>query len=122
MQKAMLRPTPPSALRASPRINGSAAPVCPTSRSQAIPPQPPVRRPGLPKVNDLPSVINTLNQIINIINNEWNDPQDFQEKTRGTEIVRIYNPNDHEQWVDVERINYLRLDDEVTGGHIIWKY
>jgi hypothetical protein len=119
MNKAMLRPTPQVALRASPRTNGSAAPVCPTSRSQAIPPQPPVRRPGFAMVNDLPSVINTLNQIIMMLNNPADN---FQEVQRVTDTVRVFNPNDNQQWVDVERIMYLNLRDENTGGQIIWKY
>jgi hypothetical protein len=119
MQKAMMRPTPQVALRASPRTNGSAAPVCPISRSQAIPPQPPRKRPGLVMVNDLPSVINTVNQIVMMLNGE---PDNFQEQSRTTEVVRVFNPNDSEQWVDVERINYLRLEDPVNGGHVTWEY
>jgi hypothetical protein len=119
MNKAMLRPTPQTALRASPRINGSAAPVCPTSRSQAIPPQPPLKRPGLTKVNDLPSVINVLNQIVMMLNNQ---PDNYQEVNRVTQTVRIYNPNDHEQYVDVERINFLKLNDPVNGGFVTWEY
>jgi len=101
------------------RTNGSAAPVCPTVRSQAIPPQPSVKRPGLPRVYDLPSVINTLNQIIYMLNNP---PDNFQEVQRVTEVVRVFNPNDNQQWVDVERINYLKLTDKDTGGQINWEY
>lgn len=120
MTKAMLRPTPQVALRAAaPRINGSAAPVCPISRSQAIPPQPPLKRPGLTMVNDLPSVINVLNQIVMMLNNP---PMNFQEVQRVTETVRVFNPNDKEQYVDVERINYLQLNDQATGGKVVWEY
>lgn len=119
MPKAMLRPTPQVALRAAAPKNGSAAPVCPTSRSQAIPLQPPVKRPGLARVYDLPSVINTLNQIIYMLNGQ---PQNFQEVQRVTEVVRVFNPNDNSQWVDVERINFLRLNDQITGGQVVWEY
>lgn len=101
------------------RINGSVAPVCPTVRSQAIPPQAPITKPGLPRVYDLPSVINTLNQIIYMLNNP---PDNFQEVQRVTEVVRVFNPNDNQQWVDVERINFLRLDDKNTGGHVTFEY
>ena len=100
-------------------VNGSVAPVCPVSRPQAIPPQAPPKRPGLSRVNDLPSVINVLNQIINMLNNP---PDSYQEVSRVTEVVRVYNPNDKNQYVDVERINFLRLDDVVNGGQVVWKY
>lgn len=100
-------------------INGSVAPVCPVSRSQGVPGQPPVKRPGLPMVNDLPSVISTLNQIIIMLNAP---PQNFVEVDRATEIVRVYNPKDREQWVDVERINYLQMADPRLGGQWTWEY
>ena len=100
-------------------VNGSVAPVCPISRSQAIPPQSPKTIPGLTRVNDLPSVINNLNLIINYLNA---GPDDFKEKVRVTDVVRVYNPNDREQWVDVERISFLRLDDPTTGGHVTFEY
>jgi hypothetical protein len=119
MHKAMPRPIPRTALRASPRTNGSAAPVCPISQSQAVPPQPPRKLPGLPKVTDLPSVINVLNQIVMMLNNPVSN---YTEIERVTTPVRIYNPNDSEQWVDVDRITFLNLEDSVTGGQIIWKY
>ena len=100
-------------------VNGSVAPVCPISRSQAVPAQPLIKRPGLPMVNELPSVINALNQIIIMLNNP---PQNFVENRRVTETVRVYNPNDREQWVDVERINYLQMVDPRLGGQWAWEY
>jgi hypothetical protein len=119
MSKAMPRPIPQTALRASLRTNGSAAPVCPISQSQAVPPQPPRKIPGLPKVTDLPSAINVLNQIIMMLNNP---PADFREVQRVTDTVRIYNPNDKEQWVDVERIMFTRLTDPNSDSQVVWEY
>ena len=104
--------------RAAP-VNQSVAPVCPISRSQAVPAQPPRKRPGLPLVNDLPSVINTLNQIIIMLNDL---PDQYVETKRVTETVRVYNPQDHEQWVDVERINYVQWDNLTPEGQITWEY
>jgi hypothetical protein len=104
--------------RAAP-VNQSVAPVCPVSQSQAIPPQPPIKRPGLPPVQDLPSVINVLNQIIMMLNT---GPDNYRETQRVTEVVRVYNPNDKEQWVDVERIMFTRLNDPVNGGSVVWEY
>lgn len=124
MNKAMPRPTPQAALRASPRINGSAAPICPTVRSQAIPPQPPKKIPAIPWVNDLPSVINAVNQLIMIQNNYalTQDQPRWVETSRVTNTVRVFNPNDKEQWVDVERISNLTFQDQATDGYFNWDY
>jgi hypothetical protein len=47
--------------------NGSAAPVCPISRSQAAPGMPGIRVPMVPKATDLPSAIQAANTIKNIL-------------------------------------------------------
>lgn len=44
----------------------------------------------------------------------------FIEVHRVTSRVRVYNPNDHEQYVDVERINQLVLRDNITGALWVW--
>jgi hypothetical protein len=109
-------------------VNGSVAPVCPVSRSQA-----PVARAALPiavvRPTDLPSAIAAINQLITIVNTPtiFNNmvefpPQRWQEVFRNTEIVRVYNPNDKEQWVDVERITNVVWQDSVTETVIPWEY
>lgn len=49
--------------------NGSVAPVCPISRSQAVPGQPGIMLPSIPKAMDLPSVIMAVNAITQILIN-----------------------------------------------------
>jgi hypothetical protein len=45
------------------KVNGSAAPVCPISRDQAVPGMPGRRMPPVPLVQDLPSVLAAVNQL-----------------------------------------------------------
>lgn len=47
-------------------------------------------------------------------------PERWTENARVTETVRIFNPDDHEQFVDVERINKLTMKDKVTGETWTW--
>ena len=105
------------------QMNGSVAPVCPIVRSQPIPGQPPTKRSAIPPATDLPSALRAINQLINI--NNYLDPlqvPQWVEQSRTTQTVRIYNPNDKEQWVDVERINSLTFADDNTGGLWQWTY
>lgn len=44
----------------------------------------------------------------------------WTEVQRVTEQVRIYNPNDHEQYVDILQINLLEMRDNLTGATWIW--
>lgn len=116
-------PNPPLRVSAL-AVNGSAAPSCPTVRSQPPPPQPPKKIPAIPKATDLPSVINAVNQLIMIQNNYAlaQDLPRWVETNRVTTPVRIFNPNDKEQWVDVERISNLEFQDQATDGYFNWNY
>lgn len=42
------------------------------------------------------------------------------EKSRQKAVVRVYNPDDHDQYVDVEQINQLVMEDQVTGATWVW--
>ncbi len=44
----------------------------------------------------------------------------WSEAARVVETVRVYNPNDREQYVDVEQINQLKMRDKVTGEQWTW--
>lgn len=108
-------------------VNGSVAPVCPISRSQA--PSAKAATPiAIPRPTDLPSAINAINQLITILNplmqNNFFFPQvpDWQEVDRKTTVVRIFNPNDQQQWVDVERITNLTFQDQSTDALFQWNY
>lgn len=102
-------------------MNGGVAPVCPVSRSQAVANQPPTTPSAIPLANDLPSAIRAINQIINIFNLNPLVPQ-WQEVQRTVTPVRIFNPNDNQQWVDVERIAQVTFQDQTTNGLFQWTY
>lgn len=111
--------------------NGSVAPVCPVSRSQA-----PIARAAAPvaitRPIDLPSAIQAINQIITMFNPPIPNNMfifgvpgyipTWQEVYRKTVPVRIYNPNDNTQWVDVERIQNLVFQDQTTNAYFQWNY
>ena len=116
-------------------VNGSVAPVCPTSRSQAPSGMPGVVTPAIPRATDLPSAIQAINQLIMMlqqpthpnmflqINNTMPFPMSrWVETNRVTTKVRIFNPNDNSQWVDVERISNLTFTDRSNNDKFNWAY
>jgi hypothetical protein len=109
-------------------VNGSVAPTCPISRSQV-----PIARPAtpiaIPRAIDLPSAINAINQLIMLNNNliqnnlvEYPYIPKWKEVHRVKTVVRVSNPNDPEQWVDVERISNLVFQDRSTNALFQWAY
>jgi hypothetical protein len=119
--------------RAAGTGNGAVAPVCPTSKSQAIPGAPGPLLPMPPPAVDLPSAIQAINQLRQIINFIVNPPQNinlslripaprWQETNRKMVTQRVYNPDDRSMWVDVEHIAMLEMTDQVTGGMMQFLY
>lgn len=45
----------------------------------------------------------------------------WNEVNRTTEKVRVFNPQDKEQYVDVQRINSITMQDSITGEQWLWK-
>jgi hypothetical protein len=141
---APVRVLPPNLNMPGPRMptargtgNGSVAPVCPISKSQAIVGSPGPLLPMPPRAVDLPSAINAINQLSQIIlqltnpsttiNNSLRIQQpsvtgNWSETGRVTQIQRVFNPNDSSQWVDVERINQLTMTQDATGDVLKWNY
>lgn len=119
------------------------APFCKRSTDQVIA-QPPIKRlPAIPPPNDLQSAINAINMLINYVyqlsgqigptgpQGDRGSPGQpgrppnqnvgrWIETNRATEKVKIYNPDDHDQWVEVLRTNSLTMRDSVTGE--LWQY
>lgn len=120
----------------------SVAPVCYVEPTVA-----PVdaHTPNLPAIptaqpNDMGSIIAALNALkmaFELLAGQRKQPAPFtgggllksakaQKKGRWVEIqrivkpVRVFNPNDHSQYVDVQRTEKLVLQDSVTGE--IWLY
>jgi hypothetical protein len=102
--------------------NQSVAPVCPITRSEVPPTQPGIKIPFIPKATDLDSAIAAINKLIDIINQDSAEPSiRWLEKERSTQIVRVTNPEDEDQWVDVERITRLVMEDQDTGDLWVWE-
>ena len=103
-------------------VNESIAPVCPITRSEVPPSQPGIRLPSIPRATDLDSAIKAINAIGDIINEESSGAGiRWLEQYRVTAIVRIFNPEDDSQWVDVERIMKLVMEDQITGELWVWE-
>lgn len=116
-----------------------AAPVC------HIPPVPPAttqptgtRLPSIPAATDLSSALRAIaamrqaiqqlsnqitkdNGVINGFRQDRNQGATWTEDSRVTETVRVTNPQDENQYVDVERINSLSMKNRDTGQTWKWK-
>lgn len=115
------------------------APICHIPPENPTIPQPGVRSlPAIPVATDLTSAfaaINAMRLIIQTITNQ-NDRDNgtqinnFQtrpdknvtwvEDSRKTEKVKVYNPDDDSQFIEVERINQLVMKDKNTGNKWTW--
>lgn len=115
------------------------APVCHIAPENSRIPQPAVRGlPAIPIATDLQSALAAINAMRLIIQKITNQNQDdngtqinnFQmkpdksttwaEDSRKTETVKVYNPDDHSQFIEVERINQLVMKDKTTGNKWTW--
>lgn len=115
------------------------APVC------TLPNQPPTfdstspSLPSIPPATDLQSTItavNALRQYIignrgggppqnntaktNRTSNQKKDTSNFVEIKRNTTKVKVYNPDDHTQWVEVKQITMLTFKNKATGETWTW--
>jgi hypothetical protein len=108
--------------------NGSVAPVCPVSRDEAVPGGPGLLLPTPPPAFDLPSAILAINQLRQIVNILINPPPNVNlqlkvafpkpvwvETNRNMVTQRVFNPDDHSMWVDVQHIAMLDMTDKTTG-------
>lgn len=115
------------------RLIVSNAPVCninaPLPSAQ---PQVP-RLPTIPVATDLPSAlaaINAMRQTIQAMTNQFGFGPMGAVKTqavlkelvskRTTETVRVENPQDSSQFVDVKQINHLEFQDSSSGQRLVW--
>lgn len=101
--------------------------------------QPPIQSaPQIPVANDLPSAlqaIQSMSQILQVIINQLPGPNNiiqqnnakqpsggnFQEVpgSRQSQNVRIYNPSDHTQYVDVNQVTYVKFANKL-GQNLVY--
>lgn len=120
----------------------AAAPVCHippvTTTQQPTPVNIPAIPPAGPSIASLVASVNALRLAVLLLTNQHPQPPDngttngfklkndpkgssrWSEQSRVTETVRVFNPDDHSQFVDVERINKLSMRDNVTGEAWSW--
>ncbi len=97
-------------------------PVChiPPVKPDTLQPKP-HNMPSIPPAQpNLQSLTNTVNTMRTLLIQLLSRKAVWVETGRVTELVRVFNPNDHTQYVDVERINQLVMADKVTGQ--VWEW
>lgn len=98
-----------------------------TNRIAAIPPAQPTIASLMMTVNKLREVVNTITKDPGIQNNFRTDNNNkrvqWVELSRQVEKVKIYQNNDttSDNWVEVEQINRLVMQDKNTGQTWEWK-
>jgi len=113
--------------------NGSVAPVCPISKSEAVPGGPGALLPLPPRAVDLPTAIAAINQLVQVVNTLINPPlttnismfipkPKWKETGRKMMTQRVYNPEDKSMWVDVEHIVQLTMTDKMLGQSMVLNY
>lgn len=116
----------------------ASAPVC-NNAPPAVIDQPTAKgMPAIPEATDLPSLIAAVGILRRIVQQMINSPgfpgglsgfkvktdkpRGFREikKYRVTKKTRVFNPNDHSQYVDVEQIVGMVMQDPLTGQ--VWQW
>lgn len=96
--------------------------VCNVAGPVRFPDQTMAKFQPIPRATDLPSVINAINAITNnfyTLARAGNFVENRNLRTYQT--VRVFNPEDTNQWVDVLQITGLTFVDPVTGRTLVWR-
>jgi len=95
------------------------APVSTTPPVFKVQPKQPVTAAVVGHATNLNSAINAVNRISKALTS---DQPTWVETHRNTVRVRIENPDDKEQWVEVERITELTFTNKATNEQLVWLY
>lgn len=77
---------------------------------------------SIPKATDLPSALKAIQAITNnfyTLSRFGNYVEN--RNARAYQVVRVYNPDNTDQWVDVQQITGLLFIDPVSGRTITWR-
>lgn len=111
------------------------APVCHVSKDQVITQPAPKNLPAIPHATDLTSALAAIAALKIIVERITQPPIDnggttlkstpakqprWVQDTRTTEKVKIVNPTDPSQFVEIERIKKLTMKDGITGDTWSW--
>ena len=120
------------------------APVCSDSKDEVIKQPTPNNLLGIPVATDLPTAIAAVNAMRAVLQNitgrtggfppkpftpQYNGFTSKKTTSRWSEVsgdrvkkvVKVYNPNDKTQFIEVEQINGVTMQDQVTGDKWTWK-
>lgn len=76
----------------------------------------------VPKATDLPSALKAIQAITNNFNTLLKAGNFVENRNLRTyQTVRVFNPDDTSQWVDVLQITGLTFVDPVTGRTLTWR-
>lgn len=84
-----------------------------------------IQFPVIARATDLQSIITAVNQIkqiVDILTNQFAEEVHWVERSRVTKIIRVTNPQNPENWVDVERIMKITFQNLVTKELFVWDY
>lgn len=101
------------------------APVCGLVSEAPAPSKDANPLPYVPIARDLQSAIRSINALRSWFYGPHGPnslrPGDYKEVNRVSEVVRVVNPDDKDQYIDVKRINYVVMKDKKTGSKWVWK-
>ena len=77
---------------------------------------------SIPKATDLPSALKAIQSITNNFHTLARFGNYVENRqARAYQVVRVYNPENTNQWVDVQQITGLLFIDPVSGRTITWR-
>ncbi len=112
-----------------------AAPVCHVSKDQVISQPDPKQMPSIPHATDLASALLAIAALKKIVEHIVLPPKNnghgtvlpppakigrWTQFNRVTERVKVTNPDDPSQFVEIDRIKTLTMVDNVTGEKWVW--
>ena len=98
------------------------APACHISPTNQFDQPPAARTPNIPVPDGtIAGLLATVQALKNTVE-KLQKPTNFSEDRgkRKTDKVKVVNPDDPEQFVEVERITHLEFVDRATGQRIVW--
>lgn len=102
-------------------MSDDVAPVSTTPPVLKVQPKRPVTAAVVGHATNLNSSINAINRISKALTPDVTKPA-WTETHRTVVQVRIENPDDKEQWVEVERITELTFTNSATNEQLVWLY
>lgn len=103
-------------------MSNGTPPVCNVQGVVKLPDQALAKFQPIPKATDLPSALKAIQAITNNFYTLARAGNFIENRSLRTyQTVRVFNPEDTSQWVDVLQITGLTFVDPVTGRTLVWR-